>query len=902
MSYEQLAESVDNLHAQVNSVTQSIQDAIQRVNNLTKVTATYPFAFVPGTEQYDVKVISGDPTMTTAGMALWVEGSIVYPQVDNTSKFTIPGLEHYTAETQFRLIATTRYDDVIATLTESYEGEKTSRTADYRQYMEALQLEPAVAYVAALSIVRPTQTVTQSGVQYRPKSTALPITTTNWVADVTKFVVVGDMSLREEIVNTTDPTKGAVIFGRSSVTIASIKDLATVPLRSDISLIVRMYHPDINNGGGGRFHYDPLMPKSSHNGGTIFSPTVPWAGTKATLAAYLLKTGETDPAGLGCWVRRVADYYTIPMFGGVADWNGTTGFDNRPSIEASVAAVYKTVIPKGEWGAALTGSILLQNHIGKRIEGAGTLHKMGPKGIFSLIACIDVCFGTIGMDGQLTRDETDAGSILTGTRLSANYAFAISFKDCHDCSVTGTTVYDFAWDGIVAQGSVAVGGATATQSTNIKLNNNTLRTIRGSQLWFKAVKGGECMHNYQSNPTSFAQKANAVFVVEWCEDIEVAHNRQYYIGDNGVGIGEMVNRIAPARNKNIQVHHNLINMTRYHAILVAPGEDCSVHHNIVYRAGAKSEMTGTSGAVTCGAITVLGGGDAPANLRVKVHNNIIHDAYEHGIYALDRTATVWADASEGIEIDNNTIYRSGKLTTATRLASSGITTQLQRPVSLQNNIIDTIFGDGIRIFGDARPMNNTISNIDGIGLHIPKDTIWNNVKLSSPVVGNNVSDVTGPGIVVATKDSIVINENFVLRAGRGGAAPGTENTTSALNYAGISLRSVKRVSSAGNEMRECGSGGMVTQFCEIVKDNGSIFSNNGQVFTSNNFKSGAYLEGDATTAVKATFISPIMDGGTTQYYPMRLLYGHADGVALDPEFINHTNVSLGITTKKLINI
>lgn len=707
-----------------------------------------------------------------------------------------------------------------------------------------------------------------------------------------------------DLVNLIDPTKGAVILGRGMVTIAGIKDLATVPRRDDLTVIAKAYHIGINNGGGGRLHYDPLMPKSSHNGGTIFSPTVPWTGSKTTLTAYLAKTGETDPTGLGCWVRRVADYYTIPMFGAIADWDGVakTGFDNRYCIEAAVNSVYKTVIPKGDYGCAATGSIFLQNLVGKRVEGSGVLHKMGSKGIFSLVACIDFKFGTIGMDGQIVRDEAANGSILDSTRLSANYAFAISFKDCHDCSVTGTTVYDFAWDGLVAQGSVAVGGLTAVLSTDITFNNNTLSSIRGSQLWFKAVKGGEIMHNYQTNPDTFAQKANAIFVVEWCEDIEVAHNRQYYIGDNGIGVGEMVNRIAPARNKNIQVHHNLINMTRYHSILMAPAEDSSVHHNIVHRGGCKSLMVGFSGAVTCGAITILGGGDAPANLRVKVHHNTIHDAYEHGIYALDRSATTYEDSSDGIEIDNNTIYRSGKLETTTRLASSGITTQYQKAVSLKGNTIDDIFGDGIRIFGDARPLNNVISRIVGIGLHLPKDTIWNNVKLSSPLLGNSVTDVTGPGIVVATKDSIVLVGNIALRCGRGGDLPVTENTASAINYGGISLRSVKRVSSSGNEMRECGSAGLITQFCEVVKDNGSVFSMNGQVFTANNFKSGAYLEGDATTAVRSTFINPIMDGGTTQYYPIRTLYGHADGVALDPEFINHTNVSLGITTKKLISI
>ena len=697
-----------------------------------------------------------------------------------------------------------------------------------------------------------------------------------------------------------------IVLLRGTVTVASVMDLVSAPRRSEVTVILSCYHPGINNGGGGRTYYDPAMPRSAHNGGTVFSPTVPWNGTKATLANYLLGVGETNPGGLGCFVRQVADYYTIPMFGALADWNTVTktGFDNRPSIEAAVKSVYKTVIPKGRYGVGLDGSVFLQGYIGKRIEGGGSLHKMGAKGIFSLISCIDVKFGTIEMDGQIVRDEAENGSILTGTRLSANYAFAISFKDCHDCDVVGTTVYDFAWDGIVAQGTVAVGGLTAVQSTNINLNKNTLSSIRGSQLWIKAVKGGEIMNNRQFNPETFAQKANAVFVVEWCEDIEVAYNRQYYIGDNGVGVGEMVNRIAPARNKNIQVHHNLINMTRYHAILFAPAEDSSAHHNTVHRAGAKSVMVGASSAVTCGAITVLGGGDAPSNLRVKVHHNTIHDAYEHGIYALDRSATALADSSVGIELDSNTIYRSGKLETTTRLASSGITTQLQKSVSLWGNTIDDIVGDGIRVFGDANVAENTITRCTGTGLNIPVDTIWGNTRLSAAISGNTLTDMPGPGMIVANKASVVLTGNTALRCGRTGSAPASETTAIALNRCGISLRSIKRVQMANNDMRECGSCGLITQFCDSVKDNGSVFSGNGQEFVTANYKAGAYLEGNSlgSPSVVATFMSPVGDGGTTQYYPIRIVFGLAGSVSLDSAFVNHTSASLGITEKALINI
>lgn len=199
MSYELLATSVDTLHTQVTGLTAGVQEALQRVAALTKVNATYPMTFVPAQVQYDVKVISGDPNATTAGMALWVEGTIVYPDVVDLSKFNLSDIENYTAQTQMRLIVNARYDDLFATVDEAYQGEKVARTQDYFNYLTGLQLENAVAYVGGLSIVRPTQAVTQGGVTYRPKATALPFTTTNWGVDTVKFTTAEDLAIRTDL-------------------------------------------------------------------------------------------------------------------------------------------------------------------------------------------------------------------------------------------------------------------------------------------------------------------------------------------------------------------------------------------------------------------------------------------------------------------------------------------------------------------------------------------------------------------------------------------------------------------------------------------------------------------------------------------------------------------------------
>lgn len=57
--------------------------------------------------------------------------------------------------------------------------------------------------------------------------------------------------------------------------------------------------------GGGTFVFNSSVAKSTHNGITIISPTVPFSGVQSNLSAFLSKSGETDPLGSGCWVRIV---------------------------------------------------------------------------------------------------------------------------------------------------------------------------------------------------------------------------------------------------------------------------------------------------------------------------------------------------------------------------------------------------------------------------------------------------------------------------------------------------------------------------------------------------------------------------------------------------------------------
>lgn len=114
--------------------------------------------------------------------------------------------------------------------------------------------------------------------------------------------------------------------------VADIHELMSEPTGNH-TLNVIGYVPGTNFGGG-QFYWDASKPKSQHNGITIFSPTVPWDGSYAGLAAFLAGTGETNGSGSGCWIR-----VNSPLDAIHTEWAGhdVTGVnDSTASVNACI--------------------------------------------------------------------------------------------------------------------------------------------------------------------------------------------------------------------------------------------------------------------------------------------------------------------------------------------------------------------------------------------------------------------------------------------------------------------------------------------------------------------------------------------------------------------------------------
>lgn len=99
---------------------------------------------------------------------------------------------------------------------------------EFNAFLSGTQYEVAIPYATGLSITRATQTVLVSGIVYRPVAQAIPFVTTTFPAESAKWAVLGDASLRQDLLNGADPTKNSkmVTYGgaRSTVYIPSVGD------------------------------------------------------------------------------------------------------------------------------------------------------------------------------------------------------------------------------------------------------------------------------------------------------------------------------------------------------------------------------------------------------------------------------------------------------------------------------------------------------------------------------------------------------------------------------------------------------------------------------------------------------------------------------------------------------
>jgi uncharacterized protein YjbI with pentapeptide repeats len=119
--------------------------------------------------------------------------------------------------------------------------------------------------------------------------------------------------------------------------VENLADIDTSLLSDGNVIALASYHPLPSSAepyeGGGLLVWRPNLAKSNHDGGTVFSPTVPWDWSDDGVD-YLNGVGETDSGGNGVFVRAVNDTLKPEYFGARLD------LESYPSIHAALDRLF----------------------------------------------------------------------------------------------------------------------------------------------------------------------------------------------------------------------------------------------------------------------------------------------------------------------------------------------------------------------------------------------------------------------------------------------------------------------------------------------------------------------------------------------------------------------------------
>lgn len=216
---------------------------------LNSITKNFEFTYLASQAQYDVGVISGDASITTAGMVLWVEGVIEYDfTVDDAYKFTLgAGMIAALADgAQMRLIVNANFDDVVGNLAEldaALTAAEAQREEEFQQFLADSGMEVPIPYMPGLVLTRRTQVVIYMGDEYRVNPNYLPLTTSTWSTDA-PFMVLSEINASlvklegrpisdslEEMVNIRDGRYGAIGDGTYHPLSERYADLTTAKVK-----------------------------------------------------------------------------------------------------------------------------------------------------------------------------------------------------------------------------------------------------------------------------------------------------------------------------------------------------------------------------------------------------------------------------------------------------------------------------------------------------------------------------------------------------------------------------------------------------------------------------------------------------------------------------------------------
>lgn len=245
----QMGEKVQAAEGWAGEAEASAEAAAQSAIEASKVSRMFPFFYNSNQLTYDVTVISGDPTVTTAGLALWVEGAIEYDfTILSGTLFRMNDISAYPDNAQMRIIVNARFDDLV----QNFDQLQDSVEQTFLEFLASSNMEVPVAYAPGIAITRPTQTVSYEGRDYRVNLPYLPLTTTTWVSDYPKMVLISESTLRAELAAPNGSTKVGferVFPLKSATSIGYVLSLQPINIYDAAFVELITDKPDLNDMG-----------------------------------------------------------------------------------------------------------------------------------------------------------------------------------------------------------------------------------------------------------------------------------------------------------------------------------------------------------------------------------------------------------------------------------------------------------------------------------------------------------------------------------------------------------------------------------------------------------------------------------------------------------------------------
>lgn len=140
----------------------SAAEAVASADRANAINVTYPFTFHSNQATYNVNTISGDPTVNTTSLALWVEGALEFDfTVNSLSTFTLNTPSAYPDGAQMRIIINGKFDGVTAGLDQlmevfqaEFDASQAAREEEFNELVTSQELlENALAAATGSSKV-----------------------------------------------------------------------------------------------------------------------------------------------------------------------------------------------------------------------------------------------------------------------------------------------------------------------------------------------------------------------------------------------------------------------------------------------------------------------------------------------------------------------------------------------------------------------------------------------------------------------------------------------------------------------------------------------------------------------------------------------------------------------------